>query len=37
MWQREISPVANWRGWIWAVGIVMVLAALEFLEVSAWQ
>lgn len=35
MW-HEISPVANQRGWIWAVGIVVVLAALNFLEVALW-
>lgn len=27
MWP-EISPRANWRGWLWAVGITLVLAAL---------
>lgn len=31
MW-REISPRRNWRGWLWAVLIVMVWAALNFLE-----
>lgn len=35
MW-RELSPRANWCGWIWAVGIVAVLAALNFLEVTLW-
>lgn len=35
MW-REISPVANRYCWIWAVGIVVVLAALNFLEVTLW-
>ena len=35
MW-HEISPVANRRGWIWAVGIVVVLTALNFLEVALW-
>lgn len=30
MW-REISPFANWRGYAWAVLIIMMWAALNFL------
>lgn len=32
MW-AEISPLANWRGYAWAVLIVMVWAASNNLEV----
>lgn len=35
MW-RELSPRFNWRGWTWAVGVVLALTALNFLEVAAW-
>ena len=31
MW-REISPRSNWRGWLAAVGILLVLAVFQFLE-----
>ena len=33
---HELSPRTNWRGWIGAVGVVLALAALNFLEVTAW-
>lgn len=29
---RELSPRANWRGWLWAVGIALMLAAFQSLE-----
>ncbi|EQN50789.1 hypothetical protein HMPREF0326_05646 [Desulfovibrio sp. 3_1_syn3] len=35
MW-AEISPCRNWRGWLWAVGTVLVLAAFNFLEAVTW-
>lgn len=35
MW-AEISPRTNWRGWLWAVGTVLVLAAFNFLEALLW-
>lgn len=31
MW-AEISPLANWRGYAWAVLIIMVWAASHILE-----
>lgn len=33
---REISPRANWRGYLRAVFIVLVWAALNFVEDVAW-
>lgn len=36
MLRRELSPRANWRGWLGAVGVILALAALNFLEVTAW-
>ena len=33
---RELSPRANRGGWLWAVGVILALAALNFLEVAAW-
>lgn len=30
MLRRELSPRANWRGWIGAVGVVFTLAASIF-------
>lgn len=35
MW-RELHPRHNRGGWIWAVSIVVVLAALQFMEVTLW-
>lgn len=29
---RELSPWHNPRGWLWAVGITLVLAAFQTLE-----
>ncbi len=31
MW-RELSPLANWRGWLGAAGAMVALAAFQFLE-----
>ncbi|WP_277424306.1 hypothetical protein [Desulfovibrio sp. ZJ200] len=33
---RELSPRHNTRGWLRAVGIALVLAALNFLEAVTW-
>lgn len=32
MW-AEISP-PNWQGWLWAAGVILTLAALNFLEAT---
>lgn len=32
MW-REISPRTNWRGWLATVGIVLMLAVFQSLDV----
>ena len=33
MW-HELSPLANWRGWLGAAGAMVALAAFQLLE--AW-